>query len=337
MMLLSRDEFRQSVFERDNYTCVMCDKPAADAHHIIERRLFSDSGYYLDNGASLCKEHHIAAETTLLSCDEIREKCRIKNIILPSHLYDDFQYDKWGNIILPAGQRLKGELFHDESVQKIIKPVLHLFINRVKYPRTHHLPFSPGVGKGDRIIENMSGFENEEIVVTVKYDGEQMNVYNDGFHARSIDSGSHPSRNWFWRIHNQIGHDIPEGYRICGENLYAVHSIKYNHLPSHFLLFAIYNNKNECLSWDETLEWTALLNLKAVDELYRGQYDEQILKNLYRSIHNNDTMEGFVVRVTRKFNYSEHKKVVAKYVRQNHVQTDQHWIHKPIEINGLEN
>jgi 5-methylcytosine-specific restriction endonuclease McrA len=57
-MLLTRDEFRKQVFERDNYRCVICgakngDKHVKlDAHHIIERRLWADGGYYLENGAT---------------------------------------------------------------------------------------------------------------------------------------------------------------------------------------------------------------------------------------------------------------------------------------------
>ena len=127
--LLTRDEFREGVFKRDGHKCVICGAPAKDAHHILERRLFSDGGYYLDNGSSLCEEHHIKAEETTLSCDEIREKCGIKTIVLPEHFYSDIDYDKWGNIIQATGERLKGDLFYDESVQKILKQggVLNLF------------------------------------------------------------------------------------------------------------------------------------------------------------------------------------------------------------------
>jgi hypothetical protein len=53
-ILLTRDNFRNSVFERDKHLCVICKEPAVDAHHILERRLFPDEGYYIDNGASLC-------------------------------------------------------------------------------------------------------------------------------------------------------------------------------------------------------------------------------------------------------------------------------------------
>lgn len=108
--LLTRDEFRERVFERDGHKCVMCESPAKDAHHIMERRLFKDGGYYLDNGASLCEKHHMMAEQTVLSCEQIRSAAKIDCIVLPEHLYDDLTYDKWGNIIMPNGMRLKSKV-----------------------------------------------------------------------------------------------------------------------------------------------------------------------------------------------------------------------------------
>jgi uncharacterized protein (DUF1697 family) len=45
--------------------------------------------------------------------------------------------------------------------------------------------------------------------------------------------------------------------------------------------------------------------------------------------------EGIVVRVSRDFTNEEFETCVAKYVRENHVQTDEHWINQNIEINGL--
>lgn len=40
--LLTRTDFRESVFKRDNYSCVVCKAKGVklDAHHIIERREF---------------------------------------------------------------------------------------------------------------------------------------------------------------------------------------------------------------------------------------------------------------------------------------------------------
>ncbi len=153
--LLERKVFKELVFKRDNYKCVFCDKPAVDAHHILERRLWPDGGYYLDNGASVCAEHHLLCEKTLISVEEVREACKISKPILPPHLYDDQQYDKWGNIILANGQRMKGELFWDESVQIVLKDVLNTFTDWIKYPRTYHLPWSGSVGKDDRKLTSV--------------------------------------------------------------------------------------------------------------------------------------------------------------------------------------
>jgi hypothetical protein len=83
--------------------------------------------------------------------------------------------------------RLRGELFDDESVQKILSPVLHLFLDYVKYPRTYHLPWSPGMTKDDRQIKSIDVFEGKDIVVTLKMDGENTNWYKDYCHARSLE------------------------------------------------------------------------------------------------------------------------------------------------------
>jgi len=333
--LLTRDEFRTAVFERDGHKCVVCGAPAKDAHHIVERRLWPDGGTYLDNGVSVCQEHHLAAESTVLSCEDVRKAAGIERVILPPHLYPDEVYDKWGDPILPNGRRLRGELFYDESVQKVIAPVLHLFTNRVKHPRTYHLPWSPGGTDDDRMMESVAGFESEDVVVTVKMDGEQTSLYRDGFHARSIDSPPHPSRDWLWKIHRTIGHEIPEGWRVCGENLYAVHSIRYRTLPAHFLVHSIWNERNVCLSWDETQEYAELLGLKTVPVFWRGVWDETRLRDFEPHEHAGDPCEGYVVRISRAFPFKDYRNVVGKVVRKGHVQTHGHWMRQAIEVNGL--
>ena len=51
---------------------------------------------------------------------------------------------------------------------------------RVKYPRTHHLPFSPVVSSDDRVLKDLSQFADQEVVVTVKMDGELRTVFLNG-------------------------------------------------------------------------------------------------------------------------------------------------------------
>lgn len=52
--------WRKLVFERDNYTCLLCEKRGGDLepHHIIPRRDDPGSIYKVENGATLCKECH---------------------------------------------------------------------------------------------------------------------------------------------------------------------------------------------------------------------------------------------------------------------------------------
>ena len=245
-ILLDRDTFRNSIFERDGKRCVICSNEAKDAHHILERRLFSDSGYYINNGASLCEKHHLEAEMTILSCNDIRRAANIETIILPPHFYNDVEYDKWGNEILKNGTRIKGELFNDPSVQKILGRgnVLSLFSDLVKYPRTFHLPWSPGMNRDDRMMSNIDVFEGNEVMICEKLDGENTSMYFNHIHARSLNSDSHPSRNWVKNLWAQKGYLIPEGWRVCGENMYAKHAIHYsnengNALDTYFYMFSI--------------------------------------------------------------------------------------------------
>lgn len=125
--LLSREDFKSKGFKRDNYTCVFCSLPAHSVHHIIERHLFPDGGYYLDNGASVCEQHHWDVEKTDISVEEVRKACGIINIVLPPHLDPNLSYDKWGNIILDNGMREPGEMFWEDNVQKILADKFHLF------------------------------------------------------------------------------------------------------------------------------------------------------------------------------------------------------------------
>lgn len=62
-------------------------------------------------------------------------------------------------------------------------------MEKIKYPRTYHLPFSEGFTSDDKVLENDDIFHNKEVVVTVKMDGENTTIYPTGeYHARSLDS-----------------------------------------------------------------------------------------------------------------------------------------------------
>lgn len=335
--LLTRDDFRNGVFERDKFKCVMCGLPAQDAHHILERRLFTDGGYYLSNGASVCGECHIKCETTEYSVEDVRVAAGITKPTIPEHLYPDTVYDKWGNQVLTNGQRTRGELFFDESVQKILAQggKLNLFTDRVKYPRTYHLPFSPGVSKDDKILPSLDHFIGKRVILTEKMDGENTTMYRDYIHARSVDGNHHESRDWVKSHWSKISYEIPEGYRICGENLYAEHSIRYDNLQNYFYIFSIWDDKNVCMNWDETAEWAELLEIPLVPVLYDGVFDERKIQSICESI-DTTVSEGAVLRIADSFDYGKFRTSVVKYVRANHVATGEHWLFgKRMKVNGL--
>lgn len=119
--LLSRDEFRTQVLARSGGACAVCTQPATAAHHLIERHLWPDGGYYLDNGAPLCDEHHLAAEDTSLSVEHLRELCQIHQVLLPPGFDPDVPIDKWGNTFTPEGWRKLGPMADHDGMKRLLR------------------------------------------------------------------------------------------------------------------------------------------------------------------------------------------------------------------------
>lgn len=200
--------------------------------------------------------------------------------------------------------------------------------NRYKYPRTYHVPWSPNLQNDDRCHPDMSIFEGKNVVVTIKMDGENTTWYRDAIHARSIDSqnANHPSRDYVKSLWAKYKYAIPNSMRVCGENLYAIHSIKYVDLESYFYIFSIWY-QNTCWSWEDTEDWCKTTEMPTVPVLYKGIYDEEKIKEIFKDF---DFNEGYVIRISDKFIHDFDKETfflpVAKFVRKNHVQTDKHWL-----------
>ena len=362
--LLTRDEFREGTLLRDGHKCVICgrglsDGVKLDAHHIMERRLWRGEnefgGYFLDNGSTLCDTGyektnngdwscHLKAGMTLLAPDTIRKACGIQKTLLPEHLYSDQIYTVWGDPVMGNGLRMRGELFNDESVQFMLKlgNVLDQYVWHVRHPRTYHLPYSPIVTAvqhnaelakrwDDKVMKSLDRFQGQRVIVTVKMDGMQSTLYKDYMHARTPDFKSDVTWTWLQNFHKKFCYEIPEGWRLNVENLWgsAGTAIKYSHLPLYTMAWMLWNDKNECLSWDATVEWVSLFSeilkeagvekgLPLVPVLYDGIYDEDKIKSLYQPTFNGDEMEGFVVRLADGFHYRDFRWCVGKYVRSSH-------------------
>ena len=200
-----------------------------------------------------------------------------------------------------------------------------------KYPRTFHLPYSLTLSDDDKRLDSDDQFKQmDEVYCSIKMDGENTTVYPNGYiHARSLNGNNHPWQSWLKQYIQTWYKDIPQGWRVCGENLYAAHSIKYT-FPNEsyfFQMFGIYNDKNECLSYEDTWIYADVLGIKMVDVFYVGKYDKDLILQKFEDYKSKSVneVEGFVVRNCAAFNYNDFSKNVGKFVRANHVTTDEHW------------
>jgi hypothetical protein len=208
-------------------------------------------------------------------------------------------------------------------------------MGRVKYPRTRHLPTSPGAGSDDVHLSDLSALAAGEVVLTEKMDGENTTIGSGYTHARSVDSRAHESRTWVRALAGRLRHEIPSGMRVCGENLYARHSIGYERLPAYFLVFNIWQD-DLCLDWDTTQAWADRLGLHCVPVLYRGEFPgPEGLLRIWSAVREPEQSEGFVVRTAHSFTQPQFGTHLAKWVRPSHVQTNQHWMSAPVIPNQV--
>lgn len=210
---------------------------------------------------------------------------------------------------------------------------------KYKFPSILHLPNSPGVHRDDSVMrqDQYERFLGKDVVVTEKMDGENTSMYSDHIHARSIDSRNHPSRDWVKAYWASLRYTIEPDWRICGENVYAEHSIKYGNLDTYFYGFSVWTPENWQLSFDAMEEYFAERGILTVPVIYRGQFDIDVIMKAFEkySAEADDEVEGFVVRLNMAFPFDLFQDHMGKWVRPNHVQTDEFWMHKPVVPNKI--
>ena len=206
---------------------------------------------------------------------------------------------------------------------------------KIKYPRTYHLPWTESATADDKILtpdQVVSYFSGRDVCVSLKMDGENTTIGKNYSHARSVDSGDHWSRHHIKQLAAKLAVDIPEGWRICGENLMATHSIEYKNLSSYFYVFAILDGSTR-LSLSEMIEYCDYTNLDMVPILSQGKFESLDFKNRFGLDFSMD--EGYVLSNSGRFHLEDMHKNVAKVVRPCHVQPNSaHWT-KSTEKNSL--
>lgn len=212
----------------------------------------------------------------------------------------------------------------------------------MKYGRTSHFPFSPGTTSDDRINHDYWSdiSKIEQLVHTEKLDGENNCLSRYGVFARSHAAPSQsPWTAWLRQRWELLKNDLGD-LEIFGENLYAVHSIEYRKLENHYYVFGI-RQHGQWLSWEETKFYAHLLDFPTVPEIRilstpqdRSAFEVEVLSIVSQpgAMGTMDaftgkpcTMEGVVTRDAAGYAVQDFQHRVFKYVRKNHVKTDEHW------------
>lgn len=213
-----------------------------------------------------------------------------------------------------------------------------------KYPRTPHLPYSPGGTSDDRRISSVKSFLGTPVVLTEKMDGSNVCLETHACFARShASSPNHPSFDAFKACHAVVKNRIPAGIQVFGEWLFAKHSIAYNDLPSYFMAFGVRDiNKGSWASWAEVELWADELGVPSVPVLARDLTftSDRALQKAVEGFASQPSLlgearEGIVIRLADEFPDALFEKSVAKWVRSNHVSCSDHWAHQTITRNGL--
>lgn len=212
----------------------------------------------------------------------------------------------------------------------------------VKYGRTYHYPFSPGTTSDDRIQYDYWDYLRAMslVVHTEKLDGENNCLSRLGVFARSHAAPT--TSPWTGELRRRweiLRHDLGE-LELFGENLYAIHSIRYERLEHHFYVFAI-RVGTEWLSWEEVQFYAAAFDFPTVPVLGIGQVpedepvfrkqilawaaEESPLGSVEAATGAPCTREGIVTRNAAGFSAGDFAGNVFKYVRKGHVTTDAHW------------
>jgi hypothetical protein len=200
-----------------------------------------------------------------------------------------------------------------------------------KYPRTLHLPWSKSISIDDRVSKSVDNLLNIEIIITEKLDGSNTSITKNGVYGRShADFTRNPWDIKSWEIWQRIKKDLSEDMFLFGEGMYGIHSIEYTNLTSYFYIFGVRDN-NIWVPWDKVEEYSYLLDIPTVPVLFRGVVStEKELKDLTEKLASQPSelgglREGIVVRSADMFHDDDFAKNVMKWVRKDHIQTDEHW------------
>ena len=230
------------------------------------------------------------------------------------------------------------------------------------FPRTRHLWYKPNAQRLDLIAseeECRVVFENDNTFVEEKVDGANCGIsfykgqpiIRNRNHFLQKGKTGHVARtaakmqfaslfNWFYenldkfeKLNELLGFEVS----VYGEWLYALHGIKYDQLPSHFIAFDLYDwEKNKFIPTHQGRELLELSGLNLVPLLHKGKVPSwEFLEKFCQEkgqYSTTDKREGVYVKVASEDDITHR----FKMVRTNFIQGC-HWSNQKITKNLLKN
>lgn len=360
----SRQSFRTSVFEREDNQCIVpwCDEDADDAHHIIERDLWSDGGYILQNGVGVCNHHHQYAEANVIPPQSFWMWIGIDEPVLPESV-ETWQVNKWGRELdSPPWEDLRDRIKYQSS-----RHLLPLYWNDSTTTASERMEHD------DTGVESLEDFVGIPLVITQKMDGGNCMIVSDMDNPVRARNGSRPKDTMellydelYWR--NEVHEKLPERLQVFGEWLLAKHSIHYgcecdepcddvgpgiadvvdpDDDCAYFQVFGVFDTLLNCwLSWPKVEQVATTLGFPTTPVMYCEDSDDgatfeteyearqKLIEYAHKVIETGG--EGIVVRSKFGFHYGQFEKRLGKYVRENHVTEDEeHWSKRTVKQNRL--
>lgn len=365
---MSRSYFRETCVDREGGECIVpwCDSSVTvepdgpgEVHHILERELWADGGYIPSNGACVCNDHHRMAEENEIPPQAFWRWAELdaSSVELPNGI-DTIAVDKWGEEWeTPPHDDLRDYPKYPSS--RHLLPLYWQSERGTQEERT---------GRDDTGLSSVESFMGIPLVATLKMDGSNAMLVADAdepVRARNGRDATHESFDQLKQAYWDRGvyDNLPDHLQVFGENMYAKHSIHYgcegcceerNQGPpvsDIFLVFGVYDTRyNLWLSWWETeqvAEDIGFPTVPVVDKTSIGVDEDmigsvangdQLFKTKYTTIGEDvvdQGHEGIIVRSAYPFHYDQFGRKLGKYVRPNHVQTDEHWSHQETVRNDI--
>jgi hypothetical protein len=148
-------------------------------------------------------------------------------------------------------------------------------------------------------------------------------------------------KSWAYSRQEDFFDILSDQYVLYGEWVYAVHTRRYTRLPHYFHEFDIWDKKrNLFLDTPKRQEITQLLGLVSVPILYEGTIPSPALGFLQSflgkpSCYGDEPLEGLYGKIEAHGETLGRFKFIDPLFTQTVLDSDEHWIHRKMEVQGL--